>query len=356
MTRRLARSVVCPTTLLAVFLAVCLAACDTGPRRTDFAFATMGTVARCDLALPAGLDEAGARRLVAAVCDSVNAVLNSWDPASELARLNAAPAGARVPVSPWLAACLGAAGRLHTASGGAFDPTAVPLTDLWRATSVEGRLPRPAELDSARALLGGWRLEDFRVVVKSAAEVRFDLGGIAKGLAVDLATSALEDAGVHDGLIDLGGNQFCLGGAPGREDWRVAVRDPQDHSRHFATIVLRDLAVSTSGDSGGLVTIDGRRYGNVMNPASGRPAEGLLAATAVAPSAMLADGLATTLYVLGETGARRLLAELAEPAEAVLVVPGGSDGRAVVLVTPGLRHRFSLLPEAADRYELRAWD
>ncbi|MBE0567821.1 MAG: FAD:protein FMN transferase, partial [Krumholzibacteria bacterium] len=97
----------CLSTLLAVFLA----ACDSGQRRTDFAFATLGTIARCDLALPAGLDEAGARRLVAAVCDSVNAVLSSWDPASELARLNAAPAGARVPVSPWLAACLGAAGR-----------------------------------------------------------------------------------------------------------------------------------------------------------------------------------------------------------------------------------------------------
>ncbi|MGD9547845.1 MAG: FAD:protein FMN transferase [Candidatus Krumholzibacteriia bacterium] len=325
-----------------------------GPASGSFEFASMGTVAACSLELPPGLDASRAEALVQAVYDSLESELSIRRPDSAISRLNRAPADSAVAVSPWLGRCLELSRQLGEQSGGAFDPTAGALLDLWGFHRKRGVLPGAAAVDSARALLGRWRfVQEGRAVVKESGGTRFDLGGIAKGLAVDLAVARLRAAGVKGGLIDLGGNLFCLGGAPGRADWRVGIKDPLDKTRIFATVTVSNAAVATSGSYEKFVTIDGVRYGHIMNPATGSPAAGTLSATVIAPTGILADGLSTTLFILGPEQGALLLARHHPGVEAVFVVPGPGPGEIDVIPTPGLAGRIAVLPGYADRYRLR---
>ena len=332
-----------------------LMGCAQDPERAEFIFETMGTVARSDLELPEGLSVAQAQALVATTYQEVNGVFSSWSPDSELSRLNRAPADSAVSLSPWLGQCLTAADRLRDISRGAFDPTAEPLMRLWGFYRRQGSLPTPAAIDSARGLMGGYTLGPGGTLTKGTSGTHFDLGGIAKGFAVDQAVARLQQEGVKNGLVDLGGNLFCLGGAADRTDWRVGVRDPLNRDQYFATVAVTDLALATSGSYERFVTIDGRRYGHIMNPATGRPAEGVLGVTVLAPSAQLADGLSTALFVAGEEAGREILNRLESPVEVIMVLPGTAQGTAEVLLTPGLEGRVSLLPDYVKRYTLRLW-
>lgn len=344
-------------TLLAALC--CLGGCGRRDHSCSFHELVMGTVAGGTIHARTEAAAAEAARAVRAVYDSVNTVMSSWETGSELSRLNRAPADSAVGLSPWLHACLAAADTLRERSGGAFDPTAEPLMRLWGFYRREGRLPSAAELDSARALMGGYALDaSAAAVVKTTAGTRFDLGGIAKGFAVDMAAAELRRREVESALLDLGGNIYGLGSPPGRDSWRIGVRDPRDLDRYIASFAGTDVAVATSGAYERFVTIDGRRYGHIMNPATGRPAEGLLSATVICPSATLADGLSTTLFVLGPEAGLELLRLRYPDVEAVLVLPpAGNEAaagkeKARVVATPGLAGNLELRAEAAGQYDL----
>lgn len=345
---RRTRVIVC-----ALALSTALGGCGGGDDLHRFTFETMGTVASGQVYVWDRTIDRAPADLVRATFDSVNVRLSSWRDDSEIGRLNAAPADSPLVVSKWLSECLRVSEGLRDASGGAFDPTAEPLMRLWGFYRRQGHLPSAAEIDSCRALLGGYTHDPFRdTVIKQRAGTRFDLGGVAKGFAVDRAVANLIELGISSALIDLGGNLFCLGLPAGRDAWRVGVRDPLDRDRIFATVGLVNRAVATSGAYERFVEIDGRRYGHIMNPATGRPAEGLLSVTVIARTATLADGLSTTLYVLGPSGAVDLLRRRYRNVEAVLVLPGEGDTEARVLATPGLRGNIEILDEYLGRYSL----
>ena len=321
-----------------------LVGCDSGEDLHRFSFETMGTVASGQVYVWDRTIDRQPADLVQATFDSVNVRLSSWRDDSEIGRLNGAPADSAIVVSKWLSECLRVSEGLRDASGGAFDPTAEPLMRLWGFYRRQGHLPSAAEIDSCRALLGGYTHDPFRdTVTKLRAGTRFDLGGVAKGFAVDRAVANLIELGISSALIDLGGNLFCLGLPEGRDTWRVGVRDPLDRDRLFATVDLVNKAVATSGAYERFVEIDGHRYGHIMNPATGTPAEGLLSVTVLARTATLADGLTTTLYVLGPEGAVDLLREHYRHVEAVLVLPGEGNEEARVLATPGLKGNIRCL-------------
>ncbi len=334
-----------------------LSACTESTPYVDFQWEIMGTVANCNLQLADELSSTQAQHLVTAVYDSVNATFSTWQTTTELSRLNRAPADSTFTVSPRLYNALQASAELYKLSGGAFDITAEPLMRLWGFYRRVGHLPSVAELDSVRSLLGHWRLESTSAVTKLRSETKFDLGGIAKGLAVDLAVVQLRQVGVTRGLVDLGGNLFCMGGAPERTDWRVGVRDPLDRDRFFASIPVTEMAVATSGSYERFVTIDGRRYGHIMNPATGLPATDVLSATVIAPTAMMADGLSTALFVLGRQRGREVLTALGPSIQAILVVPAADKQgvRAQVLVTNGLIDRIALRENYNTKYESVPW-
>ena len=320
------------------------------PRR--FEFASMGTAAALELRGPERDLDSLALARVRARFAAVETAMSTWDPGSELSRANRAPVDSAFTLSPLAGDCLALALELRRASGGAFEPGAGPLMRLWGFTRRQGRLPDPDSLAALLPTLGAYSYESpSRSLTRRLPAVALDLGGIAKGYALDLAAAELRALGLNAALIDLGGNLYCLGEAAPGEAWQVGIRDPLDRERMFAALALRDEAVATSGSYERFVEIAGRRYGHIMNPSTGRPAEGLLSATAVFAEAGLGDGLATALFVLGPGAAEALLASEYPEALAVLVLAEGGN-RLLVRASAGLRGRLRILPTDTARCRL----
>ena len=222
--------------------------------------------------------------------------------ASPVAQLNRT---GQAQLDPALAATLAAAVRLAQLSGGAFDPTVLPLTRLWDFDHG-GTLP-PAEARArARARVDYRRL---RVVADRATvdDAELDLGAIAKGAVLDHLGDWLE-AGGHDRfLLEAGGDVLVAGLKPDAVPWRIWIRHPRqtDLPLAIATIGVADgrVALATSGDYERFFEQDGVRYHHILNPATGLPDSDAVAVTVIAGSALEADALATALFVLGSAGA-----------------------------------------------------
>jgi len=225
---------------------------------------------------------------------TVDSLMSTWRPDSPLSRLNQSPSAGWQTVDPRLHDVLGAALNLARLSGGAFDPTVLDLVKAWGLRGGEARVPDPAEV-AALLAAGGFR----KVAVDSLApRVRgrgLDLGGIAKGYALDLALAAMTRAGATAALLDLGGNLLIAGAGT----FPVGIVAPDNQSSLLHTVTVDGGAVATSGQYERFVEIDGKAYGHILDPRTGRPVERLGSVTVLAPAAMTADGLATALFVLG---------------------------------------------------------
>lgn len=252
-----------------------------------------------------------------AVFGAVRTFQNSADPRrsqSLIARLNRnrtitvpdTPPGVR------LLHVLDAALDLARESGGAFDPAILPLNTLWGFSALQPPT-RPPQATAIRKLLDS---VGYRYVQRSGPRTirlqrraALDLGGIAKGAAADMAAAMLCSRGYRKAVLDFGGDIRLLGervrdGRGGRR-WLVAIRHPRRRGQYFCHLRLTNCAVVTSGDYERYFTWRGKRYHHILNPAVGRPARRVLSVTVVGPSAMLCDGYATTLFVLGvERGVR----------------------------------------------------
>lgn len=253
---------------------------------------------------------AAAAEAARAAFDRVTELANLYNPESELARLNRSAANSPFVCSDELWLMLSEARQAYEFSGGAFDITAKPLMDLWGFYRRRGdALPTAAETAAARARVGLEKVifDDEKQTVKfTVPGMAFDLGGIAKGYAVDAACDAAVDCGVRRGIVDLGGNLRLMPlPPPGKLFYRVGIRDPRDrHAVLPEVIELRNAALSTSGDYERFVTIGGKRYGHIMDPVAGHPTQQENSVTVIAPSAMLADWLSTTLFLRPELADR----------------------------------------------------
>jgi thiamine biosynthesis lipoprotein len=133
-----------------------------------------------------------------------------------------------------------------------------------------------------------------------------DLGGIAKGFALDLARHALRSTAIRGGTIDLGGNVLFFGRPPAGDQWRVEIVDPLNRDRVVGGFTLDSGAVATSGDYEHYVLVGGKRYGHLLDPRTGEPSRGVLSATAIGPLGEWSDGLSATLFLLGPRRGARL--------------------------------------------------
>lgn len=262
---------------------------------------------------------------------SVEALMSSWLDDSEIGRLNAADRGVHVPLSPETLEVLRIARRANLRTEGAFDVTCRPLVELWRAAGKRGVLPSPAELSGARTA-SSWELIELpdRGATKHSASARVDLGGIAKGWAIDRAVEVLRRAGLSGGMVDVGGDLVCFGQPPQGDRWPVDVKDPAGPGT-MAKLRLSGGAVCTSGGYARFSEIAGRRYSHIIDPRTGQPADAALSVTVVAPDAVTADVWATALSVLGTDG----LKKLPEGVEAMMMA--GSEANHRIVCTAGLQ-------------------
>jgi thiamine biosynthesis lipoprotein len=232
-------------------------------------------------------------------------------------------------------------------SDGAFDITVSPLTKLWgfRGSS------EPTVPPSEEAIQEQLKLVDYRRLVLADGTaflpvkgMGVDLGGIAKGYAVDRAFDLCRSAGIRDLLIDLSGNIRANGRPHWREKWQIGVRDPFNRSRMIGRVSIQDgLALATSGSYERFIQVADTRYSHVINPKTGYPVTGTAGATIMARDATTADGLSTPYFIGGLTDAGTLLRK-ASAAE-VLIVPDKHPTE--IWLTPGFAKAFVPIPELA---------
>ena len=283
--------------------------------------------------------------------DEIENRITVYRDTSELARLNATAADGWQPVDADIFSLLVAARALHERTGGAFDMAAGSLVRTWGFLRRQGRTPTAEELAQARARAG----MQFVELDTASSRVRFtrpgvelNPGAIGKGWAIDRVMERLHDCGVTSALVHGGASSVRAIGAqgaflPDRRGWPVGVRHPLRPGRRLATVQLHDRALGTSGSGTQFFIERGRRLGHILDPRTGVPAEGVLSATVIAPTAAEADSLSTALYVLGPTG----LAQVAPQGKAVgaiLIVPGAAAGAVRVLTANLDEGTFAIEP------------
>lgn len=227
--------------------------------------------------------------------------LSRTRPDSDIGRLNAAGTSP-VSVSDDTAELLTEALSYCEESGGVFDVTIAPVTDLWGIGDGGGRVPSTEEITDRLITV------NYDCLSVNGNEARFlcdgmkcDLGGIAKGYAADRAVELLRRDGVSSAVVQVGSSVYLLGEKPDRTPYKIGIRDPNGNaSEYIGTVTLKDKYITTSGDYERYFDLDGRRYCHIFDTATGYPVDNELhSAAAVTDSGAKGDYLSTLLFCMG---------------------------------------------------------
>lgn len=257
-----------------------------------------------------------ARRISAMVLrefDRIDLRMTRYSEDSELSAVNRNAADGPVAVSAGLYRVLERARQVSQLSGGAFDISFGSVGYLYdyrhrRQPSDEALARELPRIDYRDILLDA----PSRTVHFRKSGLRLDLGGIAKGYAVDRGIAILRQQGVNHALLSAGGDMRLLGDRRGRP-WMVGVRDPRSDDRNAVVLPLADVAMSTSGDyERFFIADDGERVHHILSPRTGRPAKGIQSVTIMGPDSLTTDGLSTAVFVLGVEQGLAMINRLAE--------------------------------------------
>lgn len=252
-------------------------------------------------------DQATATRAADAAFQRIqqlNDIMSDYDPDSELSKLShTSGQGLAVPVSKDLWTVLERAQALAVRSGGAFDVTVGPYVNLWRQARRRHQLPDPARLARAKHSVGYQhvRLDPKRHTVELLApDMRLDLGGIAKGYALDQALKVLKEQGIHQALVEGGGDVALSEPPPGKLGWRIQLSSVDATNAPPARfLLLKNCAISTSGDLYQRLEIDGKRYSHIVDPRTGIGLTDHSIVNVIAPNGITSDSLTKVVAVLG---------------------------------------------------------
>jgi thiamine biosynthesis lipoprotein len=315
-------------------------ACEPASRDFQHQFYSFGTVVTIDLfdTSPAANETA-----ISAIESRIKDIDANWYPwrEGELQEINSAIARRQsIDVSPSLAELLRRAASLEERSGGRFNPALGRLVELWGfhdMTMPRTSLPDDFEIRKWLSLAASARhLEwDGDLLRSSSPRLMLDLGGIAKGAILEQLMSILEDAGVENAIIDIGGDLSVVGRVNGRSA-RIGIRSPRSEDVLGWLDILDGEAVMTSGDYERFFEVDGKRYQHVLDPRSGYPVEHTISATVVHIDPVLADVAATALLVAGAAEFEELCLSLG--LETALIVTASGDLR----LTQAMEKRLNL--------------
>lgn len=297
------------------------------------------------------VDAASANRAAEAAYQrfsQLNLIFSDYDPQSELRRLcRSAGEGKAVRVSDDLWQVLQRAQRLAVRSQGAFDVTVGPVVRLWRRARRREAMPPVDRLAEARSRVGYQYIQlnpAEQTVELQKAEMRLDLGGIAKGYAVDAALKVLAEHGISSALVDAGGDIGLADPPPGAQGWIIGVAPLEPDGKPATYLRLANRAVATSGDTWQFVEIEGRRYSHLIDPRTGVGLTDHSSVTVVAQDCTTADAMASVVSVLGPEAGLQLVE--ATPGVSALVVRAPED-EVEVFRSSGWDDLPRLEPEAA---------
>lgn len=264
---------------------------------------------------------------------------------SELWAINEAAGDQPVPVSPWTERIVLATVRWADRTGGAFEPTIGPLAGLWGFGVQVDRAPTPEEIHAALSNVGFSKIEidvDAHTIFLPDEGMRLDVRGAAKGFALDRMREAMVEAGATAGIIDFAGEMLFFGPGPENGMWPIQLKDPYDPSRNYAYLLLPAGSLATSSFYDRSVEIRGQRYGHVIDPRTGQPTAGMASVTVYANEGVVADIVATGLFVVSCADGPRCTEAAGivnrYPELNAIIVPEPPPGdNAQVTVTSGMR-------------------
>lgn len=257
----------------------------------------------------------------------IDRLANRYDPNSQLSKVNRLAGREKVKVDKELFDILQKSINYYRASDGAFDVTVGPLVDLWRTCAEANSIPSDKQITDAKKLVGSDKLlldsNDFSV--RFAVEgMSLDLGGIAKGFAVDLAKDQMLKAGASGGFIAIGGEIGCFGNTEDNENWTVGIQNPfaaDNGENPILKLALSNVNISTSGNYRRFETIGGKHFSHILDPKTGTSAEELVSVTIITSDGSQADAYATAISVMGVDKGLKLLIEKTKETEAILIKP-----------------------------------
>ena len=291
------------TTLLTALLLGLLAACNAPPRSHHHTLFVFGTLIEITLA---GVDRQQAENLFIELESDFQRWHTQWTPwqDSDLRRSNSAlQAGEEILLPASIAPLISRSQALYEKSDGLFNPAIGKLIRLWRFHQFDqpGIHPPPAAR-IAELVKAGPRITDIHIdgqrAHSSNADVDMNFGAFAKGYAIDLAMRKLRQRGVHNAVINAGGDLSVIG-AVGERAWRIGIRHPRADTLIASLDALPGDSVFTSGDYERYYIYEGKRYHHILDPRTGYPAQGISSVTVIDEDAGLADAAATALLVAG---------------------------------------------------------
>lgn len=318
-------------------LIAALAGCEREPPVQHHTFFALGTVIQVSLHAPLHDSDKALHDLESLLLAEENR-WRAWD-TGELAGINRdLSEGRSVEVPPEAAAVLRRARNLSERSGERFNPAIGRLVELWGfhqedrpsspppdAARLESLLPSPSLDSLVEAEDGTWHSEDSRLWL--------DMGGFAKGIALEAARALLVEHGIERAIVNAGGDLITLG-HPAERDWRIGIRDPRGAGMLAILDVNGSDSVFTSGDYERAFEWEGEKFHHILDPATGMPAPDAMSVTVLHPDAALADAAVTALFVAGERWP-----EIASALEVEHVMVVRRDGR--IQVTPSMHRRVT---------------
>ncbi|EKO3450009.1 FAD:protein FMN transferase [Vibrio fluvialis] len=294
------------TWLVALASLLLLAGCEQPPQQVHLSGPTMGTSYNIKYLQQDGLPSSDElHKEIDRLLEEVNDQMSTYRKDSELSRFNQYQGIDPFEVSNQTATVVREAIRLNGLTEGALDVTVGPLVNLW-GFGPEARpevVPTDAELAERKANTGIHHLSvEGNKLSKDLPHLYVDLSTIAKGWGVDVVANYIESQGIHNYMVEVGGEIRLKGLNRDGVPWRIAVEKPTVDERSIQEIIEPgDMAIATSGDYRNYFERDGVRYSHIINPQTGRPIHNrVVSVTVLDKSCMTADGLATGLMVLGD--------------------------------------------------------
>jgi len=295
---------------------------DSGQRMLMDTFARIIAVAEnkrtADNAIEAGFEQ----------IENIESMMNIYKADSEISVVNRNASNEPVKITDTLFEVLQKSIEYSRKTAGAFDITVGPLVKLFKNAKKENAIPTTEQIEQAKSKTGyqKLKLDAQKKTIKFQADgMSLDLGGIAKGFAIDKAIEAMRTCGATGGMVDVGGDIRCFNQpAGGKNRWQIGLQNPQDtqqttdKDKLLLVLQLNDNAVTTSGDYERFVIIKGKKFSHIINPATGWASKGLSSVTIIAKTATQADALATAVSVMGAEAGLELIEAQAE-VEAILI-------------------------------------
>ncbi len=297
--------------------AIWLVGCEREAPLIEVEGPTMGTYYSVKVVnAPAGLTAQTLQHEVESTLNQVISEISTYDPNSELSRLNRNPSTDWIPVSSNLFEVIAEGQRIAALTDGAFDVTVGPLVNLWGfgPEAKTGEPPTPEAIQAALARVG-WKNLELRTeppaIRKTRGDLYIDLSALGEGVGADRVSAMLDAQGIRHDMVAVAGTIRAKGYNAKGQPWSIAIEEPLPDQRIVHRIVpVSDRAISTSGDYRNFFEKDGKRYSHEIDPKTGSPIESHLgSATVMGDRAMVVDGLATALMVLGDKRGPALAAD-----------------------------------------------